>query len=259
MANRIEIPKSNPIKIVEVGRQQAADFLTKHFYDYLLSEQVKDFPSLDQRNYTQKFSTQDVIRFQLHSEYSPLTMNLIDRKGKQVRSVIFTNIGVNIYEPTFFTFQAEISLSTVPPGCYFIQIIAGAIAPLKTFISEPISIKEKHPGTIRFDYRNSFYHDDIIYETGITFQFRVEGFVVYRRSDLKRYSYETQSYSERLLNGTDNEVYRLHIGNSFGIPGWVEAKLAKIMNHNEVMADGHYYTGTSDFKIDQVTEDGTWM
>lgn len=258
MASKVIISKTNPVKLVEMNKDFIPQYLTKHFNQYLLAEQLKDMPFVENTKYCQIFQNSDTIKIQVSSDYSPISLNLIDKKGKVVASVVFSNIGLNIYEPAFYTYEAQMSLATIAKGCYFLKLIAGTTT-TKVFVSEPISIKQKHPRSILFSYRNSRYKDDIIYETGIAFQFRVQGEIVYARTASKRYGYEGQNSSRKLLNATNQEVYKLGIGHAEGVPGWIENKVTKIMDHNEVMIDGTYFTGFEDFKIEQKTEDGTWM
>lgn len=259
MANEILLSKSLPVKMYEVNPTVADQYLTKGFHEYVFSEQLKMYPYLEQKKYAQPWQNSDIIKMQVGSEYSPAEMSLIDKKGKVIRSVVMQNIGINIYRPTFFTFEGEISLATVDPGCYFLRITFGVTAPIKVLISGPLSVKAVQKGTIMFTYKHKEYKNGIIYETGIEFQFRAEGNIRYLRTDFDRTTYPTQDRNEHLINSYEWEVYQLNIGNQAGVPPWVEHIVSRIMGHSSVMIEGKYYSGKKEFTIEQKTEDGTWF
>ncbi len=258
MGNKILHSKALPLKIVEMDKSVVPQYLTKHFNDWILSQQIKDYPYLEQKRYFQPFQKSDTIRVQFTSEYSPISMNLIDKKGRIIESIVFGKIGTNIYEAGSFLYEGEMALSAYDEGCYFLEFIFGVLTP-KRFITEPLDIRVKHKNSLLYEYRNSRYRDDIIYETGIIFQFRVEGVIFYDETPSQRVSYPGQNRSIKLLSAQQQDQFTLGIGNSKGVPGWMVAKLSRIMNHNEIMIDGVYYTGIEDFRIDQKLEEGTWM
>lgn len=89
------------------------------------------------------------------------------------------------------------------------------------YFSNPFSWKEVQEDTILLQYRNTFNDFDMIFETGIELQFRVEGTVQLftPRSDSVVYFNQRKNPSQ--LSATPYRTWSLIIGTGRGVPDWV--------------------------------------
>lgn len=233
-------------------------YLTKHFDDYLLQQQLKDEPEVEQVGYCQKWQTSDTIKLQYESTYSPINISLIDHYGDVIITLAMTNKGANIYEPGKYIFEAEMSFAGLPEGCYFLKRECGSPV-VDTCISEPISIKVKHKRSIYAEYSNSSFHGDVVFETGITFAARIPADLLYDSPGSERFTYTDQELNPTVLKSKPFRVFNFIVGNEYGVPKWVIDKLNWIFSCDTITLDGKPFSALDDFKIDQITEDGTWM
>jgi len=259
MANNILwVPFLNPVKFVEASPTTVPQYLFKHFDDYKFSDQLADQYWLQQDRYYQKFQTSDIMYFQFESNYDPINIDLINLDGTRVATVLAQNVRSNIYEAGLYVYQAQISLAAVPPGCYYLKLTAGSPV-LKTMISEPISIQVSHPSTVMIEYKNTRYHADIIFETGIQFGFRVEGGLINFQPGGKKSIYEDEKLNPTIITSKPYRVFDLEIGGSHGVPEWVADKLNWIWSCNSVNVDGKPFAIADDQALTIKSQEGTAM
>jgi hypothetical protein len=105
------------------------------------------------------------------------------------------------------------------------------------------------------EYRNSRYHEDVIFETGITFSFRVEGAFGFLNPFSADQIYNDQRYNSVVLSSRTYRNFPLSIGGSFGVPDWVIDKINLIFSCNDVKIDSKSYAKASDTKFSFNEED----
>lgn len=237
--NIIDNPKMCPIKWVEVDPVDIPQYISKSMDDYVFSEQLAEFPYLEQVPYAQKWQKNDTIKEQNESNYDPIDISLIDENGVAVVTVIAQNLLLNKYQPGMYVYEWTMALVDVTEGCYFLKKECGDPV-LKTLISEPQIIKSVHPGTQLYEYRNSRFHGDVVFETGIKFGFRVESAMppggllpggirnVYEDEKLNPFVTQAKPFDENTVT----------IGPPEGVPDWVVQKMNWIWSCNDVRIDG---------------------
>lgn len=236
--NIIFIPLLNPLKFVEVDYENIPAYLTKHLDDFLFVEQISDLPWMQQTCYAQPWQTSDTIKLQFESNFSPLNVSLVNKDGIQVGStLVATNKAANRYEAGMYVFEAAYSLAGVEEGYYCVKLTCGSPV-LKTFISEPIHVKELHENTVRLDYSNSRYHGDVIFETGIEFQMRIKALIQNFKPGGKRTMYDDEKFNPTVLSAKPYRAFDILFGFDYGVPDWVADKLNWIWSCNSVYVDG---------------------
>lgn len=232
-------PRMCPIKWVELDPVDIPQYISKAMDDYVFSEQLAEFPYLEQVQYAQKWQTNDTIKEQNEANYDPIDVSLIDVNGTALITVIAQNLLLNKYVPGMYIYEWTMSLVDVPEGCYFLKKECGDPV-LKTLISEPQLIKVIHPGTELYEYRNSRYHGDVVFETGIMFGFRVES-AMPPGSLLPggtRNIYEDEKLNPFVTQAKPFDEYTVTIGGPDGVPDWVIQKMNWIWSCNDVTIDG---------------------
>jgi hypothetical protein len=254
MANYCNIPYLNPVRFYEAQPEVFAQYLTKHFTDYPYADQI--LPWQEPMRYSQKWQTSDTIYLQIQSNFEPLQLDVISRVTGQTLLTLNANSQIpNIYNPGFYAYQFTISLASIPPNqCYHLQLTNGPDLDLY-MISEPFYVATKHPNTVLLEYRNSRFAGDVVFETGITFGFRVEGSFGFLDPGANITAYENQKADPQILSARPFRIWPLTIGGSFGVPDWVVDLYNLIWCCNDVKVDGKSFARSGDAKLTFKTED----
>lgn len=252
MANILYIPDLNPVRFYETNPVQFSQYLTKWFDTYVYTEQI--YPWQQPAFYCQKFQTSDTITIQMESSFDPLQIDLIDRYGNERATLVGNLVLPNAYIPGLFVYEFTLSLATVPEGCYHLRL-TNPMSDLN-MVTEPISIKVKHPQTKLLQYRNTRFHGDVVFETGITFSLRVEANFDNFEPGADITVYENQKNDSTLLSARPYRVWPFVVGGSKGVPDWVVDKVYLAFCCNDVRIDGRAFArNTEDAKVQFASAD----
>ena len=225
----------NPLNLVDKNRELLPlNYNWRHFDAFTSAEQiVTPFEVL--KCYKQKWQTNDILKLQLKADFSPIRLQVRDYKGSIVLSQqmsILRTIGSDIF------FEDQIAFDFFEPGVYKLEVVAGDPA-LITLISEPFQIAENWPNTILINYSNSF-NNQIMWETGITMNFRVEAVIPFDSPNSVRTVYIDQPGDDVTVKGIPYRLFKLYIGAGYGpaVPNWVIDKCEEIIDQTDVFYDG---------------------
>ncbi len=237
MANQIIIPFCLPVRFYEIDQQQLPQYLTRHFDDFIDSAQRKEWET--QVFYNQKWQTSDTVKFQFPSNFAAIQVQLITCSGDIILSQAATPVRANTYMPGFYIYENTISLGSVPEGTYWFKITLGGT---KVMISNPQQIKETWPDTMLFEYKNSRFFGDVVYETGIVFGFRCEAFITRLNPGNERTAYNDQRMNPTILKSVPFRGWTIEFGKrNGGVPDWVMDIQNWIWSHDYVTADGKLF------------------
>lgn len=247
MANEIYLPFSNPVRFLELDPVELPQFLTKHFDDYWFSEQLSEFETIVE--FKQKYQTNDTIYLQFESNFASIQMSVIDCEQTALLTQAATQVRANKYLPGYYVYEITLSLAAFTSiDTIWLKLSLGLGS--KFMISEPIALAETWPNTVLFQYNNSKYHGDVIYETGIVFGFRCEA--VIRRLDpaSERTFYRDQKVNPTTLKVRPYRAFDLGIGHLRGAPDWVIDKMNWIWSCDNVLCDGKPFAVLEDSKFE---------
>lgn len=229
----------NPVNLVSKDRELPLNYNWRHFDSFTSNEQIVT-PYETYKCYRQKWQNDDILKLQFKSDFSPIRLQVRDYKGAIVfshqMSLILT-IGTDLY------FEDEIAFDFFDAGVYKLEVIAGDPA-LITLVSEPFQIAENWPYTILINYQNSF-NNNIMWETGINMNFRVDGVMPFDSPNSVRTVYTDQPGSEVTVKGIPYRVFKFYVGCDGGVPPWVVDKLEEIIDQTDVFYDGKGFAPTS--------------
>lgn len=248
--NRLYYPKLNPVRFYDIDPVAIPQYLTKHYDRFAFRETIQ--PWEEPVTYEQKWLKDDIIYFQFTSNYSLIQLDVIDCNSRTYITVNATQVRANKFVPGWYVFEAQISLATLDEGLYFIKRTLGGE---KVSISEPQHVYSQLENTIIFEYSNSRYHGDVIFETGIRFGFRVEAVLGRIMPGTEDEFYKDQPLNPRLLKSEAFEGQKLMIGGSAGVPDWVVVLLNRIWTCNSVRLDGKEYAKNGEAKFSFKEED----
>lgn len=240
--NSIYIPYINPVKFVEVGRSNIDAYFTKHFEDWLFSERLLAWQTPE--TYIQPWQTTDIIYLQFESTFDPINVDLINNETGLSEISLPAVIGLpNANYPSVFSFQIAMSLATAPTGTYYLKVTAGTGGSQKVYVSGLMFISEDpfEVPTVLIKYKNSRFHEDVIFETGIEFQVRIPGhfgFLIPGRQDEK---YKDQKFNPSLLSSKSFRQWPLILGDEYGLPDDTVDLVNRICGCDSIQVDGKYF------------------
>lgn len=243
--NFLYIPFINPVKFFDVDQEDLPKYFTKHFDEWEFPERLYDWQQPE--DYVQIWQTTDIIPLQFESTFDPIIVKLLNSDGIAIITLPAL-IGLpNKFYPNTFSFEVAMSLADLPTGCYRLQITAGAAGPTqKTFLSNKQYISSiQIENSLCLEYWNSRFHEDVVFETGIKFQFRVHGYFGLLDPGRKDEQYRDEKYNPTILNSRTFRQWPVHFGDEFGLPDDIIDLLNRIWSCDNVLIDSKSF-GISD-------------
>lgn len=246
MANLINIPFLCPVRFVDLDPVELPQYQTKHFDDYWFKEQLQPYETVV--DFKQKFQTSDTIYLQFEANFASIQLQVINCDQTVLLTQAATQMRANKYMAGYYVYEITLSLAPFSAGTIWLKLNLGLGS--KFSISEPIEIAQTWPNTILFQYNNSKYHGDVVFETGIVFGFRCEA--VIRRLDpsSERTFYRDQKLNPSTLKVRPFRSFELGIGHLTGIPDWMIDKMDWIWSCDNVLLDGKSFAVLDDNKFE---------
>ena len=253
--NFIYIPLLNPVKFYDAAQTSDDIYFTKHFDQYKFSERLYDWHS--RADYHQLWQTTDTIYLQFESNFSPINVYLQNCDGHNVIELPAIAGLANKYLAGVYAFEVSMSLATVPEGCYRIKITAGSGDGMKTFYSDCMHITtELVPNTVLLQYRNTRFHQDVVFETGIEFQLRLHGWISWLDPNRKDEAYRDEKYNPTILSSKSFRQFTAVFGDEYGLPDDIIDLLNRVWSCNSVKIDGKSFCVSEGGKFEFVTVEG---
>jgi len=140
--------------------------------------------------------------------------------------VIAVNTDLKIYEIIY-------SLAGFVSGAY--------VAQFDVFTTETLSIEDQQDYTTLLKYKNKENNYDVVFDTGIEFQFRVESWVEYETTENERAVYADQVRNLTQLSSVAFRKHNFYVGFEVGVPNWILDKVVHIQQCDQVSYNGIYY------------------
>lgn len=241
MDNLLLVPKGNSIKFYKTNPMSLANYLSRRFDDYPYKDTLNVWE--DKPCYCQKIMKVDTTNFQFTSNYDPIRIDVVDSFGRSYYNVIATKRLQNKYMPGWFCYECNIIWAGFTSGIYFVKITAGGI-PVE--ISEPLDVQTIHPNTMYLQANHSHYKSDIIFETGIVMNLRIEAVLGRLQPGSDDIIFSDQKYNSTLIDSQTYNSWPLSLGGSRGIPDYMVDKINIMMSWDITFWDSHQYTKDGD-------------
>lgn len=215
--NRFLIPFVNPIRFYDTSLVASQKYLTKHFDDWQFKQRLYAWQQPE--DYVQIWQTNDLINLQFEADFSLIVVELIDNYNR-VKIALPALIGLpNADDVTLFSYQVSMRLADLDTGCYKIRITAGSGLYQKTYLSGcQLISSEPIKNSILMEYWHNRFHLDVMFETGIKFQYRVHGNWGFLEPGRKDEVFRDQRYNNELLNSKPFRTFPLNYGDEYGLP-----------------------------------------
>lgn len=254
--NIVDVAILSPLKFVKENYTNEAKYNTKYFEDFIYQDTIPRFYA--QQNYRQIWQKNDAIPLQVLSNYAPHNLQLYDCNDLPVSGAAF----VMSYKPTSIegtgqrVYEATIGLNTYDEGVYRLRLRPGDPV-LETYVSEWFHLKQLHENSLLLEYRHNENDFDIVWETGIQMCFRVFGGFPPEQYQpgSNRTVFIDQPNNITQLNARSFAVWKLLLGDSFGLPQWVIERINQIFLCSEVLIDGKQFVANDGAEVEPTTEE----
>jgi len=250
MANEIFIPFLNGTRFYEVDPAEQGQYLTKHFDNYWTKEQLRNLET--PVYYKQKWQTNDSFPLQYESNFASINLKVIDCEQNVLIDQNAVQVKINKYLPGYFVYENTVSWASIPVGTYYLLLTLGGTTQM---ISEPIELATEWPNTTLFEYSNSTFHGDILFETGIVLKFRCEAFVTRLDPGNERTAYRDQKMNPTVLKSVPYRGWKLVFGYPTGIPDWVIDLMNWVWSCDNVLVDGKSFAVAENGQFEETEYD----
>lgn len=241
-----DIALANPLRFIdtsEINFGFDGNFAIKRLLDYQ-----------DPKCYYQKWQFSDTLKLQILSDFEPTDLLFKDVfTGIEVGSASWTVKDTIIVGFDFLVYELSFSFAGLPEGKYYAEFTYTDEEEAEHILmSEPICVAEEQDKTILIKYKHSENDYDLIFDTGIEFQFRVEAAIKDFIPKNNRSVYTDQKVNATQLSSTPYRTFRLYIGYQYGVPEWVFDKVNHIQSVDQVSYNGIYYqvVNEGDYEIE---------
>jgi len=224
---------------------------------------------IDQYNpngcYYAKWQTNDKAQVQVISDYVPELNFYHYATDRLYKTIAIPESPTNILDVTYKCYEAEIDFSEFDEGDYYGQLEYNDGSQDKIWQTSPISVADLHKDTILYEYKNSINDYGVVFDTGIVFNFRVEGGLY---SPL--FKSNTEQYTDQKYNITQEDSIPFRnfshiVGTAEGVPNWVIDKCNRIFAVDQKQINGVFYERAeagSEFEPtrneNSLNQDGFW-
>ena len=235
--SRIYISKANPIRFVWENRTKPTAYNNYTHDNSFFQELIYDWE--EPVYYEQKWQTTDFIRLQFLSDFTGIELRLTNADTGEYIATTMSQKQQDANNPGFRIYECDISLTSVPPGNYYLKAILGTTG--DTLKSEPLCIQDKHEGTVFIEYYHRRRKADLIFEKGFRPAIRIEARFGKTEYSSKDSIYEDQPLNMTLIDSKQFSVYTVVFGNEWGIPAYMVEKLNLIHGFDNVRYNGKQF------------------
>jgi len=255
--NQVVISPLNGIRFVPAGvspnaRYNRQQFDNEWYYDLIYNFQTKVF-------YAQPVQNKDYLSLQVMvNDGASVSIKLLNCNGITQKTATFTKvpypsgISVNDITSSYYQFQDFQFWNSIASGIYYLSIeITFPDNSTKVFLSEPLSVEDKHENTVLFEYQNTYNKDNVLFEqTYQKFCLRVNG-MMKLTPVATRTVFQDQGYSSVLLSGTAYRKWDFVFGGGGRLlPEYMIDMLNHIFAVDKIKIDGKQFTVLDDSSLE---------
>jgi len=255
MGNFIYIPKINPVKFLDANPVANPKYHTKYLDAVFFEDRA--LPWHQKEGHTQVWQTTDIINLQFSSNFDPIVVQLLDVYDNVLSSFVTVNQIPSRNNPGFFCYGASIALSGLTTGCYRLKLVLGAAGPLQEFAYSEYMYVSADPllNTILLEYSHYRHHEDVMFETGVVFQYRTAGHVDKFLPGVSQDVYTDQRQNPTVLFARPFNTFEVFFNDEYGATDDEIDLVNRIFSCSSVSIDGKYFTAIEGGKMDFIEVD----
>jgi hypothetical protein len=205
--------------------------------------------------YYQKWEFGDDTKIQYLSDYPDVTITVYKLGTRiSVATILPVEKVSNIQNQTFKVYEAEFDFSDYGNGFFYAEIsFVDDDSVLNIYQSQAWQTANKWPETVLFEYKNSFNNYSVVFETGITFNTRLEAQIREFTPQFEDELYIDEMHNATQLNSIPFKQFKL---TTQYLPDWALNLLNWVLNVDEKQIDSVYYEKTTGAKLEIQRVDG---
>lgn len=187
----------------------------------------------------------DTISFQFQSYgLDPVMLQVLDGDGNNVGDPInVPDIVTSALPSNQKLYQLDLALAAFAEGTYYFLLTFGVGEGMASWISEPIEVKAKWPGTVRFKYKHSLNILGTVFANGYNPSFRTYGKIMRFKAKSKYALFNDQNQDADITGAQKYRSWKLQLGHKDSlVPDYVTDLAEAIMDLDTVFIDGNQYT-----------------
>ncbi|KIO75569.1 hypothetical protein TH53_19720 [Pedobacter lusitanus] len=186
--------------------------------------------------YFQPWQRSDTLKLQGLFEKSPTDLIFTDPvTGAIANSVSWALKDTTIIGYTFKVYELSFPFTGLPVGRYIASFsYTDTDLTVHPLVSEGIDIKDVQENTILLKYKHSENDFNVVFNTSIEFEFRVQSAIQNFNPKNVRVVYNDQRVNATQLSATPYRVFKFKLGYQYGVPEWVVDKINQIQSVDQV-------------------------
>lgn len=203
-----------------------------------------DFDHAVPKCYAQKWELADFTTLQLLSDLALITCRLKKfETNVTVLSYSVAKIDAAVANETFSVWETSIQFSGIEEGYYYLEVTGlDEFGDIDSVVySAPLEVLEEHPGTMLFNYTNSYNDFNVLFDTNLIFNVRVEGTIQNFTPRADDEIYNDQKRNATKLSSIPYQTFILYVGNQYGLPDWMTDKINRVMSCDQIKIDGNWF------------------
>lgn len=250
-SNILDISILSPMKFVKEGYANPLPYNTRYMENFLYADTIGSL--YEQVPYLQPWQKNDIVPFQVLSNYAPHQLEIYDCQGNQIDTFVMTYKVSSIEGTGQKVYEAFIALDGYDEGVYQFKIKSGSPV-LEPYVSEWFDLKEYHENTFLLECTHDENDHDAVFETGIEFRLRVHGELREFQPGADRTVFIDQPRNIVQLAGKSFSTEKLIIGDTFGVPNYMIEKINNFFLCSTVLLDGKQYVGNEGARFEASRE-----
>lgn len=249
-----DIPILNPLRLIDTSD------INFGFDGNFSFDRILDFQ--DPKCYFQKWKRSNTLKLQILSDFVPTDLLFLDLVSNViVNSVAWELKDILIANETFKVYELSFLFSELPEGRYqALFSYTDQDDNLHPLVSEPLSVMDEQPNTLTIKYKHYENDFDIIFDTGIEFEFQVEAAIRNYNPQNSRAVYTDQKINATQLSATPYRTFKFFIGYKSGVPEWVMDKINWIQSVDQVTYNNVPYQVINEAKYEiETNESNSFM
>jgi hypothetical protein len=243
--NIVDISILGPLQFTKEGFANPLPYNTRYRDQWQYPDTFSSLFTIP--DYFQPWQLNDILEFQILSNYAPHQIELYDCMDNQVPGGVFsfTYIATSIEATGGKCYQASIAMNVFAEGIYRFKIKSGNPV-LETYVSNYFDLRALHENTVLIEATHNENDFDVVFETGIVLRLRVHGAIMFFQPGMDRVVYIDQRRNATQLSGNPFNGYTFIIGDEAGVPDYLIEKINDLNGCSKVLYDGKQFTAANE-------------
>lgn len=251
-SNIVDISVLSPFQWTIQGYANPLPYNTKWRQDWQFEDTIGYWD--EKVSYLQPWQQNDIIQFQILSNYAPHQLELWDCAGNQKDIFLLNHKMSSISISGQEVYEATVALNSYDEGIYRFVINSGNPV-IDTRLGSWFELKSIHETTVLIETTHDQNDHDVIFETGLVQKLRVHGKVGDYLPGSEREVFIGQPFNIVQLSAETFSTGTFIIGDQYGVPDTMIERINLHFACNKVVIDGRQFVGQQGVRFEAKRQD----